>query len=139
MLAVGVRELSKHQCAFCLIVAFAIVRFMSLSCCSSVKTRIRLVKLYQFGYKEVTCICKFDCCFCSAIPFGNFTGTYLPRTPEKCLLHQFCFLLCCLWCELHCFLCYLSNDDGMILKWLGGGGLSNNMHIEVRCFIHSAT
>ena len=42
-----VRELSKHQCASCLIVAFVIVRFASLSCYSSAKTRIRPVNLYQ--------------------------------------------------------------------------------------------
>ena len=49
MLAVVVRELSKHQCAFCLIVAFVIARFTSLSCYSSAKTSIRLVKLYQIN------------------------------------------------------------------------------------------
>ena len=42
-----VRELSKHQCASCLIVAFVIARFALLSCYSSAKTRIRPVKLYQ--------------------------------------------------------------------------------------------
>ena len=44
-----VRELSKHQSASCLIVAFVIARFMSLSCYSSVKTRIQPVKLYQIN------------------------------------------------------------------------------------------
>ena len=44
-----VRGLSKHQSASCLIVAFVIVRFVSLSCYSSAKTRIRLVKLYQIN------------------------------------------------------------------------------------------
>ena len=42
-----VRELSKHQSASCLIVAFVIARFASLSCYSSAKTRIRPVKSYQ--------------------------------------------------------------------------------------------
>ena len=44
-----VRELSKHQSASCLIVVFVIARFASLSCYSSAKTRIRLVKLYQIN------------------------------------------------------------------------------------------
>ena len=44
-----VRELSKHQSVSCLIVAFVIARFMSLSCYSSAKTRIRLVKSYQIN------------------------------------------------------------------------------------------
>ena len=44
-----VRELSKHQSASCLIVVFVIARFVSLSCYSSAKTRIRLVKLYQIN------------------------------------------------------------------------------------------
>ena len=49
MLAVVVRELLKHQSASCLIVVFVIARFASLSCYSSVKTRIWLVKLYQIN------------------------------------------------------------------------------------------
>ena len=44
-----VRELSKHQSASCLIVAFFIARFASLSCYSSAKTRIRPVKSYQIN------------------------------------------------------------------------------------------
>ena len=44
-----VRELSKHQSASCLIVAFAIARFASLSCYSSAKTRIQLVKSCQIN------------------------------------------------------------------------------------------
>ena len=57
MLAVVVRELSKHQSVFCLIVAFVIARFMSLSCYSSAKTRIRLVKSYQINesFFSITC------------------------------------------------------------------------------------
>ena len=45
MLAVVVRELSKHQRVSCLIVVFVIARFMPLSCYSSAKTRIRPVKI----------------------------------------------------------------------------------------------
>ena len=52
VLAVVVRELSKHQSASCLIVAFVIARFTSLSCYSSAKTRIRLVKSYQIYYHK---------------------------------------------------------------------------------------
>ena len=44
-----VRELSKHQSASCLIVSFVIVRFVSLSCYSSAKTRIQPVKSYQIN------------------------------------------------------------------------------------------
>ena len=44
-----VRELLKHQSVSCLIVAFVIARFMSLSCYSSAKTRIQLVKSYQIN------------------------------------------------------------------------------------------
>ena len=44
-----VRELSKDQSASCFIVAFVIVRFISLSCHSSAKTRIRPVKSYQIN------------------------------------------------------------------------------------------
>ena len=57
MVAVVVRELSKHQSVSCLIVAFVIVRFTSLSCYSSAKTRIRLVKSYQINesFFSITC------------------------------------------------------------------------------------
>ena len=44
-----VRELSNHQSVSCLIVAFVIARVVSLSCYSSVKTRICLVKSYQIN------------------------------------------------------------------------------------------
>ena len=44
-----VRELLKHQSAFCLIVAFVIARFASLSCYSSAKTKIRQGKSYQIN------------------------------------------------------------------------------------------
>ena len=57
VLAVVVRELSKHQSVSCLIDAFVIARFTSLSCYSSVKTRIRPVKSYQMtpGPKNKPC------------------------------------------------------------------------------------
>ena len=44
-----VRGLSKHQSAFLFDCCVFIARFASLSCYSSVKTRIRLVKSYQIS------------------------------------------------------------------------------------------
>ena len=44
-----VRELSKHQSAFLFDCCVFIARFASLSCYSSAKTRIRLVKSYQIN------------------------------------------------------------------------------------------
>ena len=58
VLAVVVRELSKHQSASCLIVVFVIARFVSLSCYSSAKTRIQLVKSYQINES----FCLITCC-----------------------------------------------------------------------------
>ena len=58
MLAVVVRELSKHQSVSCLIVAFVIARFALLSCYSSAKTRIRPVKSYHINES----FCSITCC-----------------------------------------------------------------------------
>ena len=44
-----VRRLSKHQSAFLFDCCVFIARFVSLSCFSSAKTRIRPVKLYQIN------------------------------------------------------------------------------------------
>ena len=44
-----VRGLSKHQSAFLFDCCIVIARFTSLNCYSSVKTRIRPVKLYQIN------------------------------------------------------------------------------------------
>ena len=49
MLAVVVRGLSKQQSAFLFDRCIDIARFASLSCYSSEKTRIRLVKSYQIN------------------------------------------------------------------------------------------
>ena len=49
MLAVAVRGLSKHQSAFLFDCCVFIARFVSLSCYSSAKTRIRPVKSYQIN------------------------------------------------------------------------------------------
>ena len=61
VLAVVVRELSKHQSASCLIVAFVIARFVSLSCFSSAKNSAcssgkRIVEAPE-------CL-LLDCCVC---------------------------------------------------------------------------
>ena len=53
-----VRALSRHQSASCLIFAFVIARFASLSCYSSAKTRIRPVKMYQISES----FCSITCC-----------------------------------------------------------------------------
>ena len=78
-----VRELSKHQSASCLIVVFVMVRFTSLSCYSSVKTRIQLVKSYQinesFWLNNPLCIAapcvSFDC------HFDTFSVSRAPNSP----------------------------------------------------------
>ena len=57
MLAVVVRELSKHQGAFLFDCCVFIARFASSSCYSSVKTRIRPVKLYQARWSTVAGLC----------------------------------------------------------------------------------
>ena len=49
VLAVVVRGLSQHQSAFLFDCCVFIARFMSLSCYSSTKTRIRPIKLYQIN------------------------------------------------------------------------------------------
>ena len=63
MLAVVVRELSKHQGAFLFDCCVFIARFASSSCYSSAKTRIRPVKSYQDimeshddSYNKVLCL-----------------------------------------------------------------------------------
>ena len=71
-----VRELSKHQSASCLIVAFVIVRFASLSCDSSVKTRIQPVKSYQI-----------DKSFCSITHWASL-----------CLVYHLIVVLMHFWC-----------------------------------------
>ena len=53
-----VRGLSKHQSAFLFDCCIFIARFASLSCYSSAKTRIRLVKSYQINES----FCSITCC-----------------------------------------------------------------------------
>ena len=90
MLAVVVRELSKHQCAFCLIVAFAIARFASLSCYSSVKTRIQPVKLYQINESS----CSITRCASLHLVYCLIAVSPCFRCPE---------LQVCPLSSLHCF------------------------------------
>ena len=53
-----VRGLSKHQSSFLFDCCVFIVRFASLSCYSSAKTRIRPVKSYQINES----FCSITCC-----------------------------------------------------------------------------
>ena len=71
-----VRELSKHQSASSLIVSFVIVRFASLSCYSSAKTRIRPVKSYQINKS-----------FCS-----------ITRCASLRIVYHLIAVLTCFWC-----------------------------------------
>ena len=73
-----VRELSKHRRASCLMVAFVIVRFASLSCYYSVKTRIRLVKSYQINesFCSITRCASLRLVYCLIVVLTHF------RRPE---------------------------------------------------------
>ena len=73
-----VRELLKHQSASCLIVAFFIARFASLSCYSSAKTRIRLVKLYQINES----FCSITRCALLRIVYRFIVVSMRFRCPE---------------------------------------------------------
>ena len=92
MLAVVVRELSKHQSASCLIVAFVIVRFASLSCYSSVKTRIRLVRMYQINES-----------FCS---ITHWASLHLVYCLIVVLMHFWCLELQVRPLSSPCFSCF---------------------------------
>ena len=78
MLAVAVRELSKHQSVSCLIVAFVIARFASLSCYSSAKTMIRPVKLYQINKS----FCSITCCASLHLVYHLIAVSTCFRCPE---------------------------------------------------------
>ena len=73
-----VRELSMHQSASCLIVAFVIVRFASLSCYSSMKTRIRPVKSYQINES----FCSITHCALLGIVYHLIVVSTCFRCPE---------------------------------------------------------
>ena len=69
-----VRELSKHQSASCLIVAFVIAKFASLSCYSSVKSRIRPVKPYQINesFCSITRCVSLHLVYCLIVALTHF-------------------------------------------------------------------
>ena len=80
-----VRELSQAPVCFLFDCGIFIARFMSLSCYSSAKTRIRLAKLYQINES-----------FCS-----------ITHCVLLCLVYCLVAVLTCLWC-LELQVCLLS-------------------------------
>ena len=97
MLAVVVRELLKHQSVSCLIVAFAIARFTSLSCYSLVKTMIQLVKSYQINesfcsitrcvslclvYRLIAVSTRFQCLELQVCPLSSPRYSFFEPKPE---------------------------------------------------------
>ena len=78
VLAVVVRELSKHQSAFLFDCCVAIARFASLSCYSSAKTRIRPVKSYQINES----FCSITRCALLHIVYRLIAGSTCFRCPE---------------------------------------------------------
>ena len=84
-----VRELSKHQSAFLFDCCVFIARFASLSCYSSVKTRIRLVKLYQINES----FCSITCCALLRIVYRFIVVSTCFWCPELqvCLLSLPCY------------------------------------------------
>ena len=73
-----VRELSKHQCCFLFDCCVVIARFASLSCYSSVKTRIRPVKLYQINES----FCSITRCALLRIVYHLIAVSTCFRCPE---------------------------------------------------------
>ena len=73
-----VRGLSKHQSAFLFDCCVFIVRSVSLSCYSSVKTRIRPVKSYQINES----FCSITHCALLRIVFRFFVVSTHFRCPE---------------------------------------------------------
>ena len=73
-----VRGLSKHQSAFLFDCCVDIVRFASLSCYSSAKTRIRPVKSYQINES----FCSITCCALLRIVYRFIVVSTRFRCPE---------------------------------------------------------
>ena len=73
-----VRGLSKHQSAFLFDCCVFIERFVSLSCYSSAKTRIRLVKSYQINES----FCSITRCALLRIVYRFIVVTTRFRCPE---------------------------------------------------------
>ena len=78
MLAVVVRELSKHQSAFLFDCCIFITRFASLSSYSSAKTRIRPVKSYQINES----FCSITHCALLRIVYRFIVVSTCFRCPE---------------------------------------------------------
>ena len=89
MLAVVVRGLSKHQSAFLFDCCVFIVRFVSLSCYSSAKTRIRSVKSYQINKS----FCSITRCALLRIVYRFIVVSTCFCCPELqvCLLSSSCY------------------------------------------------
>ena len=79
-----VRELSKHQSAFLFDCCVFIARFASLSCYSSAKTRIRLVKSYKINES----FCSMTRCALLRIVYRFIVVS----TPFRCPELQVCLL-----------------------------------------------
>ena len=73
-----VRGLSKHQSASLFDCCIFIARFALLSCYSSAKTRIRLVKSYQINES----ICSITCCALLRIVYRFIVVSMRFRCPE---------------------------------------------------------
>ena len=90
VLAVVVRELSQAPVCFLFDCCVFIVRFASLSCYSSSKTRIRPVKLYQINKS----FCSITCWALLCLVYHLITILTCFRCPE---------LKVCPLSSLHCF------------------------------------
>ena len=92
-----VTELSKHQSASCLIVAFFIARFVSLSCYSSAKTSIRPIKSYPINesfcsitrcallhivYRSIVISTRFRCLELQVRPLSSLCYYFFVLEPE---------------------------------------------------------
>ena len=108
MLAVVVRELSKHQSASCLIVAFVIARFALLSRYSSAETKIRPVKSYQINesfcsitrcvslhlvYCLIAVSTRFRCSELQVCQLSSRCYYFFEPEPEPAFESYFCFLI----------------------------------------------
>ena len=84
-----VRGLSKHQSAFLFDCCIFIARFASLSCYSSVKTRIRPVKSYQINKS----FCSITCCALLRIVYRFIVVSMRFQCPELqvCPLSSPCY------------------------------------------------
>ena len=84
-----VRGLSKHQSAFLFDCCIFIARFTSLSCYSSVKTRIRPVKSYQINesFCSITCCALLRIVYCFIVVSTHF---WCPEL-QVCPLSSACY------------------------------------------------